>query len=350
MHRIGLKLNRINQGQGLAVPIHITQNESLFTLNGSLTAEIEGDPNTTNISWVQTLGSPVTFTSPTNQLKITFTTTDLFTKTFICYTNEGTNYERSDTGSLFHHPIDVIISEGVDTTSKSHVIDSSFPIAKGKVLDLYPGMMAYDSKDSTNVDNTPNSVIRSPDDNYDNYIELVTQGANQAFIDSVLVSKLQVSIGGGSFNTVQTYQKYRERFVGIDNLEGNNYKVIYSIYYYGNSVDIELNDTQPNSDKNNRIGFSNRLTNDGNTEQSKIGVSNYKFSLSSIKDFTLLETFSNTSIDNNSRSLVSNYNFIIQSKKSLSLQESITVSEITSSSLHSIKNYTFQLQTSTGVT
>ena len=52
------------------VPIRVYDNGELWQYQGSIRAEIEGDPNTTVISWEQMTGDPVTYTSSTNGLEL----------------------------------------------------------------------------------------------------------------------------------------------------------------------------------------------------------------------------------------------------------------------------------------
>jgi len=134
MHRINLKLGLVVKLHLVAVPVRVPDKFDVLALSGTMEAIITGSPST-NVIWEQLEGTPVTFTTPLNQLSIGFTTTDYEYKLFKCTTNPNTDVERSAVGHFYHYPVDTLNIQR--TSSKFHTLRERSEQPK---IDIDPGL------------------------------------------------------------------------------------------------------------------------------------------------------------------------------------------------------------------
>jgi len=77
-------------------------------LDFTLTAEIIGDIQGNTFEWQQISGSPVTFTTPLNELSVSYSQTIFDDKTFRFFINRGTGFEKFDDVVVYGSPVDII--------------------------------------------------------------------------------------------------------------------------------------------------------------------------------------------------------------------------------------------------
>ena len=244
----------IIKGQYDAVPVRVYDAGELWQYQGSMRAEIEGDVATTVISWEQMTGDPVTYTSSTDGLEITFTTTDLINKVFRCYTNRGTEGERWDEGTFYHNPIDVIYNKNtlVGVTYVTGIFDPNL-VTNGATGGMYYGDIVTDE----------NPIIRfkAP---VDNFTEVSFYNMPEFAIDDVLYTRVLGYTTAGGWVVLQHYDGYQGSVHSLpDTYE--DFKVVVRHVKFGIITDLvvtraELLNTTIGSGLSDRMSVGNTLT------------------------------------------------------------------------------------------
>ena len=130
-------------------------------INFTLTAKIIGDPQGHTVSWQQISGTPVTFTTPTDQLSITYSQTTFDDKAFRFYVDRGTAFEIYDDVIVYGSPTDnVTMSFG---GTPKHINFNSTESVKGdsnnlRLVTNFP-LGNYDSKSEYNLYSVDNAAI-----------------------------------------------------------------------------------------------------------------------------------------------------------------------------------------------
>ena len=215
------------RGQYDAVPVRVFDAGELWQYQGSMRAEIEGDIAATVISWEQMTGSPVTYTSSTDGLEITFTTTDLINKVFRCYTNKGTEGERWDEGTFYHNPVEVIImkSSMVGTQYVNNQFDPSVVTYKADGGIYYGDVVA-----------TENAIVRI-NDPVDAFTELTFYGMPDFAVDDILYTWVMGYTAAGGWVVTQAYEGYVNKVHALPD-EYEDYKVVIRHSKFGIISDI----------------------------------------------------------------------------------------------------------------
>jgi len=103
------RLNRILLDVGTPVPIALPDNYVVFGYYGSMELLFTTPITTTDITWEQIDGAPVTYNTPiTGVTKIEFTTSELIKKKWRVYTNKGRAFERQAEGWFLHYPVEYL--------------------------------------------------------------------------------------------------------------------------------------------------------------------------------------------------------------------------------------------------
>ena len=212
-------------------PVTGFDNFELWKLYGDMTCTIVGSIDTANITWVQTGGTPVTFTTPINQTHVEFTTTDLTDKYFTVYTNKGTQIEEADECVFYHHPIDYII-ENINSVGTNNVTGLI-----GEVnTSVIPGMYPVDpTLANFSIVPTPGELFESKATWTPN-TELILSGIPPSYTRSTLEVSLETSPGVWGAPTI--YQ-LTEKLIGITSMP----KIIFKYNHYGSKGEIDLTES-----------------------------------------------------------------------------------------------------------
>lgn len=117
--------------------------------SGVLTAVVSGDLAGRVLLWEQISGSPVSFTSPTNQLSVTFNQFDFDDKTFRFTVDKNLPSERYDDITVFGSPTSIAY-QSPDQLLSSSRINETIPVASLSVaLESIPHTVVY-CKDLSN--------------------------------------------------------------------------------------------------------------------------------------------------------------------------------------------------------
>jgi hypothetical protein len=226
-----------------AVPVALKPAFSIFTYDGSMSAEFEGLTEDTVIQWSQTGGVAVVYTSDQASATITFTSTELDRKEFTVCTNPGTSVEMCAVAGFFHFPLDM---------TDAVTLDESMPLIGGTNPD-YPersdfspvkvhGMIPVDRQlDGYElVERDIGSVVKFEGTD-DQYTEIVINRSvstdGEAAIQSVAVF---LQNEGGGWDLERTV--YAPLTKTLINLPATTYprKVIVTLYRLGYEWQIEL--------------------------------------------------------------------------------------------------------------
>lgn len=126
------------------VPVSLYGGYSLFGTDGELDAIFEGLTTSTQISWEVLEGSVDTYETNAGRDGLEFTSDNSDFKLFRVYTNEGTEFEQSDTAGYYHHPIDHADPEAVTEGIKGVMSNPHYPDANYVEGNLFGGMIPVD--------------------------------------------------------------------------------------------------------------------------------------------------------------------------------------------------------------
>ena len=219
------------------VPIRVYDSGELWQYQGTMRAEIEGDINTTTLTWVQLTGEPITYVGPTNGLTISFTTTDLINKTFRCYTNKGTEGERWDDGVYYHNPVDIsILKPNMVTTTvgMTNIFDpdSVYITVVGGIANGGIGSSIEIARFSQPVDQyTRITIYGIPDYSIDHIVNTVV-----SYYDSVLLEWVELVSYEGLEKTIYGLPHTADNYRVISTY--SRFGIIYELTWYRDDINI----------------------------------------------------------------------------------------------------------------
>lgn len=333
--RVGLSIRNISIKHISPTLITAEDNNRIFQYSGELTAILDsnGDQNA-DILWEQTSGVPVTFTSGLTGLTVTFTTSDLNTKTFRVYTNKGTLYEKYADVTFFHYPVSNM--DYVSNNTSNNTTWLNYP-AKKSYFNAINGQIVIDKSSITpSIESVESAVnLTSINDEFTEYVI----GFNSDI--AKLVKEIRgYNLVGGTWTIFLTHQGY------LSHINGNSFngqvKFEVDVEYPGFSgtLLVETKSGLGNRGASNTMYYKTSATNSN--------ISNYT---SNLQTNTVLPTYiSNMDyIKNNSSNSVSNYTSNLQVLLTLPTYTS-NMDYNSSSTNNNFSNYTYSLQTSTGIT
>ena len=316
-----------------SVPIRVYDNGELWVYSGSMTAEIEGDVNTTTLTWVQLTGEPVTYTGPVNGLTITFTTTDLQSKVFRCYTNKGTPSEAYDDGTYYHHPIEVIVTNDPYDGTTSKLTNMLYP--EDISYRVQGGML------STYIDPKISGVIRL-EGPVDEYTEFRITGLEDILVQFVEWTRIETATGGSDvWTVVREYDGFNPMVPALPQ-DADNYRVSFKHVWYGRVTILtwyrdDINLTTPEKGGSSR-SHTNHIS-DINT------LTSYQYLLQTTREDEYAD-FSDTSHSFDG-AMTTTYGYRLQYINELYGSDLISTTH--SQEWNTLTDYSYQLQTGTVV-
>jgi hypothetical protein len=318
------------------LPIELNTGSNLFVYSGSMTAVIQGELGNNSITWEQIDGEPVTYTSSTDGLTITFTTTDLNRKVFKVYTNKGTPLEQSAIAEFVHFPVErILIGDREDLLN----VKQTNTIRASDLLPAYKqnGLISIDP----NLSNYAVSSYGSLADSADSFTGLIVEGRlPNDVIPFIKTSEVWEKVSGSwtlRFNSVG----YLKDFSGKVPVTENEFKIVYTVNLRGYKANVDLL-----VDSKYGKGFSNRISIDDRSDL--IGINNYSAVLQTKRAFTCIDPV----ISNKHRDdllSIDGYTAVLQTRRAFAVSDDL-VASADRENIISFSDYTAVLQTSTGVT
>ena len=333
--RVGLRIRNISIKHISPTLITAEDNNRIFQYSGELTAVLDsnGDQNA-DIWWEQTSGVPVTFTSSLTGLTVTFTTTDLNTKTFRVYTNKGTLYERYADVTFFHYPVSNM--EHVNSNTNNSITWSSHPTKKSYFNTISGQIVVNKSSITGFIEDIHNAVnLTNVNDEFTEYVI----GFNSDIVKQVKEIR-GYNLVGNTWTLFLTHQGYLEHING-NNFNGQvRFEVDVEYPGFSGTLIVEAKSGLESKGASNLMDYKSSSTNNA--------LSNYTSNLQTIKILPpyINDMDYNTSITSNS---ISGYSSNLQVLKALP-PFIANMDYKPNSTSNSFSNYTYSLQTSTGIT
>ena len=329
-----LKNLGIIKGVWGTTPVRVYDAGELWVYRGSMTAEIEGDLGTTTLTWVQLTGDPVIYTSSTDGLKITFTTTDLQSKVFRCYTNKGTTNEAYDDGTYYHNPIDVVVCRG--TKGNQEGLLTNFLYVDRVKYVLQGGMI-------NQYNHTDDEGVVRIHGNIDQYTEVGFSGINAAVAKDIQYTQIETKATGSSVWVLyRAYAGYKAN-VGSLPLTADDFRITMQHINRGHVTDMawyrdDLLGHTPNHGGSDYVEPTGELNYNG--------LTNYEYLLQRITEQSISDASELTPI--NTLSTLMNYQYALQTISSRSDSDQVTLTNTSSYHALSIHDYTLQVSTIVG--
>jgi hypothetical protein len=315
------RLNRILLDVGTPVPIALPDNYVIFGYYGSMELLFTSTETTTDITWEQIDGAPVTYnTATTGVTKIDFTTSDLVKKKWRVYTNKGRAFERQAEGWFLHYPVDYLNPRiGNSTILDYPDLLLDYKYVKGLFTKAESQSFRFPTITATNQSGLLNTAFNS-----------------QKLVDSVFYMELYKRVNG-SWVLDYTIQYYTHQMPIQDDTD---YKIVVAYSDQGRYVEK----TQI------VLLASAHYRRDGIIDSSKAksanstAILNYSNSMAINSNELIIEPYPNIAI--NCTGIV---DYVAQLQTIVATPISLENLQIKPSNSTAMKNYTVTLQTSTGV-
>jgi len=267
-------------------------------LEFTLTAEVIGDLQGNVFEWEQISGSPVTFTTPTNELSVTYNQTTFDDKTFRFYLNRGTGFEEFDDVTVFGSPTDsvtnvvssdktsILISEAEffrDDNLLLHFI-TNYPIVQNSSAHINKSYTASEAVLTWEFLDTSQEVlgyiVRERDNSTGTWNDIASLLPTDNFFDSVTIGRSYQISAIVRFNNSHIGQRLSNviwlsgSFLDIDKIEIAETKTYTTMI----NADV-INVSDYNVDKlvvvTHNIPFDSRDTTPPTTDNLTINISDY---------------------------------------------------------------------------
>lgn len=218
----------------IPTPIDALDTYSLWIYSGTLRSTISGSTTGINIHWEQLTGDPVTFTSPIDQLDVTFTSSNLLNKTFRVYTNKGSAFEEYDDCTFYHHPIDIVrVDYGgySNTRLTNHFYQTAIKVTA--IPGMYPvnnSLPRYGIVPKTSDKLHGFKVL-------DLNTEIVLTGVPSGYTQ--ITTKIEVESSPGVWTTFATSDAGESTIIGLTQVP----RLKYSYVYRGLRSSVEISDS-----------------------------------------------------------------------------------------------------------
>ena len=326
-----LKNLGIIKGVWGTTPVRVYDAGELWVYRGSMRAEIEGDLGATTLTWVQLTGDPVTYTSSTDGLTITFTTTDLQSKVFRCYTNKGTPNEAYDDGTYYHNPIDVVVCRGAKGNQEGLL--TNFLYADHVKYVIQGGMIdKYNHTDNLGVVRIHGAI--------DQYTEVGFSNINAEVARDIQYTNIETKATGSSVWVLyRAYAGYRSK-VGSLPLTADDFRITIRHINRGHVTDMvwyrdDLFRYIP------KHGASDYVVPTGGLNYS--ALKNYSYLLQKITEQQVVDASELT--PTSTLSILNSYQYALQTISSRSGSDQVTLTN--TSTYHTLSTHDYTLQVST---